>query len=101
MAASTAYKHLLVFGDQSVGKLTAIQALVHSSKCDPAARRFLQEAIDVIQLEFNQLVPEEHGWHKTLDSLLGLAAEYDASNDDNIIVSTALACAGRLGQLIW
>lgn len=101
MAASTAYKHLLVFGDQSVEKLTAIQALVHSSKSDPAARRFLQEAIDVIQLEFSRLGSEEHGWHKTLDSLLGLAEEYDASNDDNIIVSTALACSGRLGQLIW
>lgn len=82
-------------------KLKAIQSLVHSSKSDPAARRFLQEAIDVIQLEFNRLGPEEHGWHKNLDSLLGLAEEYDASDDDNIIVSTALACSGRLGQLIW
>lgn len=101
MAASTAYKHLLIFGDQSVEKLTAIQSLVQSSKSDPAARRFLQEAIDVIQLEFNRLGPKEHGWHKTLDSLLGLAEEHDASKDDNIVVSTALACAGRLGQLIW
>ncbi|KAK7700140.1 putative PKS/NRPS-like protein biosynthetic cluster [Diaporthe eres] len=82
---ATAYKHLLIFGDQSVEKLTAIKALVQSSKSDPAARRFLQEAIDVIQLEFSRLGPEQHGWHKTLDSLLGLAEEYDASNDDNII----------------
>lgn len=101
MAASTPSKHLLIFGDQSVEKLTAIQALVHSSKSDPAARRFLQEAIDVIQLEFSRLGSGEHGWHRALDSLLGLAEEYDVSNNDNIIVSTALACAGRLGQLIW
>jgi FtsZ-binding cell division protein ZapB len=93
-------KHILLFGDQSVETLSGIQALVRNSKKSPMARRFLQEATDVIQLESSRLNSQEHGWDKPFDSLLGLAEDNNASSGPNTIVSTVLMCVGRLGQLI-
>jgi hypothetical protein len=94
-------KHILFFGDQSVEILSGIQALVRNSKSSPMARRFLQEATDVIHLEFSNLNnSQEHGWNKPFDSLLGLAEDNNASQGSNTTVSTVLMTVGRLGQLI-
>lgn len=80
--------------------LSAIQALVRNSKTNQAARRFLQEATDIVQLEFSRLNQQEHGWDKGFDSLLGLAEDYERSNSVNLLVSIVLICVGRLGHLI-
>lgn len=93
-------KHILLFGDQSVETLSGIQALVRNSKTSPMARRFLQEATDVVQLEFSRLNIQEHGWDKSFDSLLGLAEDNNGIQGPNTIVSMVLMCVGRLGQLI-
>lgn len=93
-------KHILLFGDQSVETLTGIQALVRNSKTSPMARRFLEEATDVVQLEASRLNRQEHGWDKSFDSLLGLAEDDNGGQGANTIVSTVLMCIGRLGQLI-
>ena len=93
-------KHVLFFGDNSVESLSAIQALVRNSKTIPAARRFLQEATDVVQLEFSRLNRQEHGWDKGFDSLLGLAEDYNIAHSANPLISVVLICVGRLGHLI-
>ena len=94
-------QQLLLFGDQAVEKLSSIQALVSNSKIYPAAKRFLQEATDVLQLEFSKVSGVEHGWTQNFDTLLGLAEE-NASQDGNtnIMVATMLLCIGRLGDLV-
>lgn len=95
-------KRILVFGgSQLEDTLLSIQELVRLSKSIPSAKRFLREATDVVQLEFTQLSREDHGWTGNLDSLLALAEEYHETRCDNVIISTVLACVGRLGQLIW
>lgn len=93
-------RHLLLFGDQTVEKLTSIQALVRNAKASPAAKRFLQEITDVIQIEFSTLSKSEHGWTGTFDTLLGLAEENDEQNGANALVATVLMCIGRLGELV-
>ncbi|KAK5991366.1 Non-reducing polyketide synthase PKS16 [Cladobotryum mycophilum] len=93
MTSITMPKHLLLFGDQSSETFSSIQNLVRRSKYVPAARRFLQEATDAIQLEFSLLGHSKHGWSGSLDSLLALAEEYENSSGGNIIVSAALMCA--------
>jgi len=102
-AAKAERQHLLVFGDQTVEKLTSIQSLVRHARTSPAARRFLQEATDVLQLEFSKPSAVEHGWTKGFDTLLGLAeenAELQETEETNPMVATLLMCIGRLGDLI-
>ncbi|KAI1307858.1 putative polyketide synthase [Xylaria venustula] len=99
--ASPATQHLLLFGDQTVEKLSSIQALIRSSKTSSAARRFLQEATDVLQLEFAKLSKLEHGWNQDFDSLLSLAeSNQDQNGVANGMIATLLMCIGRLGRLI-
>ena len=100
MTVSSPTKHLLLFGDNSVGCLPAIQTLVRASKSSPAAKRFLQEAIDVVQLEFSKLSKQEHGWDKGFDTLLELAQDYNDASGTNLLISVVLTCVGRLGHLI-
>lgn len=95
-----ATQHLLLFGDQTVEKLSSIRALVRNSKTSPAAKRFLQEATDVVQLEFSRISREEHGWNQDFDTLLGLAEENSDRETPNGMVATVLMCIGRLGELI-
>ncbi|KAI1781137.1 putative polyketide synthase [Hypoxylon cercidicola] len=95
-----ATQHLLLFGDQTVEKLSSIQALVRNSKTSPAAKRFLQEATDVVQLEFSRISREEHGWNQDFDTLLGLAEENADREAPNGMIATVLMCIGRLGELI-
>ena len=89
---------MLLFGDQTVEKLSSIRALVHNSKSSPAAKRFLQEATDRVQIEFSKLDSSEHGWSRGFDSLLGLAE----NNKDvhNVLLDTVLMCIGRCGELL-
>lgn len=93
-------QHLLLFGDQTVEKLSSIQKLVRCSKTSPAAKRFLQEATDIVQLEFARISKEEHGWTRTFDTLLGLAEDNAGPDNANGMVATMLMCVGRLGELI-
>ncbi|KAK8053729.1 polyketide synthase protein, partial [Apiospora saccharicola] len=95
--------HLLVFGDQVVDKRPMIRNLVRNSKSSPAARRFLQEATDVVQIELAQLTPDEHGWAGSFESLLGLAEEHaarEANGTALLFITSLLALIGRLGDLI-
>lgn len=92
--------NLLLFGDQTVEKLSSIQSLVRHSKASPAARRFLQEATDVVQLEFSKLSAEDHGWNGEFHTLLGLAENNAGLEDSNGMIATVLMCVGRLGELI-
>ncbi|QGA19833.1 hypothetical protein EYB26_007528 [Talaromyces marneffei] len=95
-------QHLLLFGDQTVEKLSSIQALVRNAKSSPATKRFLQEATDVLQLEISKISRTEHGWAGNFDTLLGLAEENaDQDGNANMIVATMLMCIGRLGSLIF
>ncbi|PNP56850.1 hypothetical protein THARTR1_03085 [Trichoderma harzianum] len=97
---ATTKRHLLLFGDQTVEKLTSIRALVHNAKTSPAAKRFLQEVTDVVQIEFSTLSKSEHGWTGNFDTLLGLAEENEEQHGANALVSTVLMCIGRLGELV-
>ena len=96
---------LLLFGDQAVEKLSSIQSLVRHSKTSPLARTFLQQATDVVQLEFARLSAEERGWKGEIHSLLGLAEENvriereKGEEKVNGIVATVLMCVGRIGEL--
>lgn len=95
--------HLLVFGDQVIDKRPMIQNLVRNSKSSPAARRFLQEATDAVQIELAQLTPDEHGWSGNFESLLGLAEEHnarEASDTALFFITSLMALIGRLGDLI-
>lgn len=85
-------------------KASLIKKIVHLSKEYPALQRYLDEAIDTLQLEFSRLSRLEHGWDKKFDSLIELA-EANASTDDaasgqNGILTCALCCIARLGELV-
>jgi hypothetical protein len=95
--------HLLVFGDQVIDKRPMIRNLVRNSKSSPAARRFLQEATDVVQIELAQLTPDERSWSGGFESLLGLAEEHnarEASDTALFFITSLMALIGRLGDLI-
>lgn len=92
--------NLLVFGDQTVEKLSSIRALVRHSKTSPGARQFLRQATDVVQLEFSALDKEEHGWSHGFDSLLGLAEDNAKLVESNGMIATVLMCIGRLGEIV-
>ncbi|KAF1954279.1 hypothetical protein CC80DRAFT_595084 [Byssothecium circinans] len=77
-------KNLVLFGDQTVEKLSSIRALVHHSKTSPAARRLLQDATDL-----------NHEIH----TLLGIALENSDESGPNGVIATVLMCIGRLGEL--
>lgn len=93
-------KPLLLFGDASGEKLSGIRDLCDASKTSPAARRFLKEATDVVQHRFCGLSSHDHGWDRTINSLLDMAEQHDNDGGNNIIVSAVLSCIGRLGKLI-
>ncbi|KAI4250705.1 MAG: hypothetical protein LQ352_005291, partial [Teloschistes flavicans] len=92
--------HLLLFGDQTVEKLSSIQALVRRSKTSFIAKSFLQQATDVVQLEFSKISAEERGWPHEIHSLLGLAEKNIKEPEANGIIATVLMFIGRLGELI-
>lgn len=96
--SNTTRRHLLLFGDQTVEKLSSIRALVQNSKSSPAAKRFLREATDRAQVEFSKLSSAEYGWSKGFGSLLGLAEE--SKGQQNVLIDTVLMCIGRFGELL-
>ncbi|MCJ1403878.1 hypothetical protein MMC11_007101 [Xylographa trunciseda] len=94
------YVNLLLFGDQTVEKLSSIQSLVRHSKTSPAASTFLRQATDIVQLDFFELSSEDRGWPHEIHTLLGLAEENVKQKEPNGIMATVLMCIGRLGELI-
>ena len=94
------FTNLLLFGDQTVEKLSSIQALVRHSKTSATAKAFLQQATDVLQLEFSRLSAEERGWPHEIHSLLGLAEQNIKEPEANGIIATVLMAIGRIGELI-
>lgn len=95
--------HLLVFGEQVIDKRPMIRNLVRNSKSSPAARRFLQEATDLVQIQLAQLAPDDHAWSGNFESLLGLAEEHhsrEASDTALFFVTSLLSLIGRLGDLM-
>ena len=94
------YVNLLLFGDQTVEKLSSIQSLVRHSKTSPAASTFLRQATDIVQLEFFELSSQDRGWPHEIHTLLGLAEENARQKEPNGMMATVLMCIGRLGELI-
>ena len=92
--------NLVLFGDQTVEKLSSIQSLVRHSKTSAGARRLLQEATDLVQLNFDQLNKQDRAWNHEVHTLLGLAQDNIDEANPNGVIATVLMCIGRLGELI-
>ena len=95
--------HLLVFGDQVIDKRPMIRRLVRNSKSSPMARRFLQEATDLVQIELAKVLPSEHGWSDSFESLLEVAEAHATREADDtalFYMASLMALIGRLGDLI-
>lgn len=94
------HTHLLVFGDTATDRLSMIQALVRHSKSSPAARTFLEQATDKLDIELSRLRPDERDWTHS-KSLLALAEEdADPNVPTSAFIPTILAIVGRLGEVI-
>jgi cell division protein FtsL len=77
-----------------------IQALVRHSKSSPAARTFLEQATDRLNIEFTRLRPDERDWAHS-ESLLALAEEdADPNVPASAFIPTILAIVGRMGEVI-
>ncbi len=92
--------HLVLLGDQTVEKLSSIQSLVSHAKTSAGARRLLQEATDLMQLNFDRLSKEDRAWNHEIHTLLGLAEDNIVDENPNGVIATVLMCIGRLGELI-
>ena len=92
--------HLVLFGDQTVEKLTSIQSLVRNSKTSSGAKRLLREATDALQLNLAKLAKGDRAWDHETHTLIGLAEDNIAEQNPNGIIATVLMCIGRLGELI-
>ena len=91
---------LVVFGDQTVEKLSSIQFLVRHSQSSLVARRFLREATDLVQVNLDSLAEEDCCWNHDVHTLLGLAEDNGLEENPNGMIATLLMCIGRLGELI-
>lgn len=92
--------NLVLFGDQTVEKLSSIQSLVRNSKTSAVARRLLREATDALQLNLSKLSKEDRAWNHEVQSLIGLAEDNIPENNRNGVIATVLMCIGRLGDLV-
>ncbi|OHW91994.1 polyketide synthase [Colletotrichum incanum] len=95
--------HILFFGDHMSDNVSMIRNLVRISKQSPAVQRLLDEAVDTLQLEFSRLSRLDHGWNKTFDSLIELAeanANAESEGGQNGVLTCALCCISRLGELV-
>lgn len=92
--------NIILFGDQTVEKLSSIKALVRNSKTSPLASQFLRIATETIQLDLASLSKKDLGWSHDISDILALAEDNAAEKKPNIIVGTVLMCAGRLGELL-
>ena len=100
MESNMEFTNLLLFGDQTVEKLSSIRSLVRHSKTSAGARRLLQEATDLVQLNFDFLSKEDRAWNHNIHTLLGLAEDNIDEINPNGVIVTVLMCIGRLGELI-
>ncbi|GKT55148.1 polyketide synthase [Colletotrichum tofieldiae] len=95
--------HILFFGDHMSDNVSMIRNLVRISKQSPAVQRLLDEAADTLRLEFSRLSRLDHGWNQTFDSLIELAeanANSESNGGQNGVLTCALCCISRLGQLV-
>ena len=92
--------NLVLFGDQTVEKLSSIQSLVRNSKTSAGARRLLRDATDVLQLNLAKLAKVDRAWNHEIKTLIGFAEDNIAEKDRNGVIATVLMCIGRLGELI-
>jgi Starter unit:ACP transacylase in aflatoxin biosynthesis len=92
--------NLMLFGDQTVEKLSSIQSLVRNSKTSAGARRLLREATDALQLNLAKLAKGDRAWNHEIKTLIGLAEDNIAEKNRNGVIATVLMCIGRLGELI-
>lgn len=92
--------NLVLFGDQTVEKLSSIRSLVRNSKSSAGAARLLREATDALQLNFAKLAKEDRNWNHEIHTLLGLAEDNVSVESRNEVIATVLMCIGRLGELI-
>jgi Starter unit:ACP transacylase in aflatoxin biosynthesis len=92
--------NLVLFGDQTVEKLSSIQSLVRNSKTSAGARRLLRKATDALQLNLAKLAKGDRAWNHEIHTLIGLAEDNIAEKNPNGVIATVLMCIGRLGELI-
>lgn len=105
MASYTEPAHLtrvLVFGDQSDEKLPTVQKIVRSAAHSPIAKRWLNDATKLLQAELSK--PDRYEYNACArnakrESLLALAEENEGENAHGMI-SAAISCIGRLGELL-
>ena len=93
-------QRLLLFGDQTVEKLPSIQNLVRLSKASPLLRRFLREAIDIVQREVSYLSLDKRKAFIAFDDIVTLAEENAKEEDPDEVVATTLITIARLGELL-
>lgn len=100
--ASRTSTRVLVFGDQSSEKLSSIQNIVRSASHSPIAKRWLNNATTLLQGELSK--PDRYEYNACLknakfESLLTLA-EDNEGEDAHGMISAAVSCIGRLGELL-
>ena len=93
-------QHILIFGDQAVGSLQAVQKLSTLSRTCPSLKRFLREAVDVIQAECAKTTLSERECYGTFDSLLELAEHHSNRKEPEDLVNAVLIRVVRIDELI-
>ncbi|CAK4034818.1 polyketide synthase [Lecanosticta acicola] len=95
---------ILLFGDQTAEFATSIRHVVSTSKkSSRVLRKFLQDAVHVVQIEIRKLPCHES--NKPLDDaafqrLLEEPESFEDMEDPMGIMQTVMSCIARLGELI-
>ena len=90
-----ARQRVLLFGDQTVEKLASIRNLIEMSRRSSVLRKFLLEAVDILQKEIHHLNLKIDDRLSSLDELLSLAERNEQSG-----LSFSLITVERVGELI-
>lgn len=92
---------VLLFGDECVDKLAAVEELYDLSSSSLVLRDFLQQATTVIQDSTNDLRPDERSFFgSSFDHLLHLAETYASQTPLPPIVGDVLLFVVQTGHLI-
>src|ERR1700744_5662504 len=91
---------LLLFGDQTVETLAAVQSLFTVSKQSLLVQKFLDGATDIIKSHVERLDSSERRRFFAFDSLLDLAKQHSTSTHPDDLVATVLITFVQLGELI-